>query len=159
MVSLLGVLILLAVVGGGVFVAYTGWAPLLGERSTPVHDENFHEPVTGAEFFPDGSAEDNLPFFTETLQDYVAGDSAIEGRPVVEAVVDAGFDRSAMEVSFDRTQTNLVADNIFVAVRIDESCLIGQLTTSKREAFAAVEPAVGPDQDLCLIGKTRPIDW
>lgn len=157
--TVIGTLALLAVLGGGVYVYFAGWSSLLGDRTAPVHEENFHESVKTVEFVPDGSAEENLPYFRKVLEDYATGDGAIRGEPVVDAVVEAGFDAAKMQVSFDRTETNLVADNIFVSVLVGEDCLVGQLTTGDRSAFAAVEPAVGPDQDVCLIGETRPIDW
>lgn len=116
-------------------------------------------PATAPTLVPGGSAEENLPFFQQTLLDFAGGAAPIEGQPVVDALVGAGFDRAAMQVSFDRTQTNLVSDNIFVSVRIAESCLIGQLITADRSLVAEVAPALGPDQNICLIGTTRPIDW
>lgn len=110
-------------------------------------------------FYPDGTAEDNLPYFTKTLQDYASGQGAVEGRPIVDAIAEAGFDKGSMQVSFDRTQTALVADSIYVSVRLGTECLIGQIQTSDRSVSAVAEPAVGPSDDICLIGKTRPIDW
>lgn len=110
-------------------------------------------------FHPEGSAEENLPFFTETLRAYARGDEPIEGRPIVDAMIEAGFEKQRMQLSFDRTKTGLVADNIFVSVRIGEECLIGQFLTGNREVTAELAPAVGPDREVCLIGETRAIDW
>lgn len=155
----IGILLLVAAVGAGVFVYFTGWSGLLGEEPPEARSENFHEPVGPAEFFPDGSAEDNYPYFTEVLKTYAEGSNAIQGQPVVDVLVEAGFDAGAMQVSFDRTETNLVADNIFVSVQIEQDCLIGQLTTGDREVTTQLAHAVGPEQNLCLIGETRPIDW
>jgi len=157
--TIVGVALLLAVIGAGVFIYFNGWSTLFGEQAAPVHEENFQKPAEPAKFYPDGSADDNLPYFTELLEKYAKGDGTIAGQPVVDAVVDGGFDVSAMQVSFDRTKTDLVADNIFVSVRIERDCLVGQLTTTDRQAFAIVAPALGPEHDICLIGKTRPIDW
>ncbi|MBN9612057.1 MAG: hypothetical protein J0H64_01070 [Actinobacteria bacterium] len=108
---------------------------------------------------PEGTAEENQPFFVATLSDYAAGDAPIEGRPLVDALAKAGFEKKAMQLSFDRTKTNLVADNIFVSVRFGKDCLIGQVLTGSRKVYTEVAPAVGPDGKLCLIGETRPIDW
>lgn len=154
------VALLVALLAAAGAVAWqNGWLTLPGEEGRqPVHEENFQKPAEPPKFFPDGSAEQNLPYFADVLQRYAAGEGAIEGRPVVDAVVEAGFDRAAMQVSFDRTETNLVADNIFVSVRIGADCLVGQLVTADREAYAVVAPAVGPDADVCLIGETREID-
>lgn len=131
--------------------------PTTTERPTSTQPPTTPEPAP--EFFPDGSAEDNLPYFAHVLSTFSAGGEAVEGQPVVDAVAAAGFDRAAMQVSYDRTKTDLVADNIFVSVRIGADCLIGQIVTADRSTFAVTEPAVGPDQSICLIGATRPIDW
>lgn len=108
---------------------------------------------------PDGTAEQNRAFFAATLQSFVVGEADVTGRRIVDALVDAGFPKSHMQVSFDRTKTDLVADAIYVSVRIDEDCLVGQVQTGSRETTTEVLGAVGPDTDLCLIGKTRPITW
>jgi len=156
---ILGVLILLSVIGAGVYVYFAGWSSLTGERSAPVHVDPPAKPDAPAEFVPDGTADENLPFFTLLLEDYAESDAEILGEPVVNVVAEGGFEKSQMQVSFDRTKTDLGADNIFVSVRIDGDCLIGQLSTGDRVASAITAPAVGPDRNLCLIGKTRPIDW
>lgn len=110
-------------------------------------------------FVPDGSASDNLPVFQETLREYAEGEGAVQGQPIVDAVSGVGFDKAAMQVSFDQSQTGLAADSIFVSVRIGEECLIGQIAAEGRDSAAEVMPAVGPENNVCLIGATRPIDW
>ena len=142
----------------GAAAGLTGCAPPEGDP-VQARDENFQKPAEPATHHPDGSAEDNLPYFAQTLEEFAAGDTPVEGAPIVDAVVAAGFDKAAMQVSFDRTQTGLVADSIYVSVRIGGDCLIGQVVTSDRSVTAVTEPAVGPAEDICLIGKTRPIDW
>lgn len=122
-------------------------------------NEQSAEPVEQPVFHPKGTAEENLPIFTATLAEYAKGSGAVEGRPIVDAVAGAGFKKKRMQVSLDRTKTNLVADSIFVSVRIGKDCLIGQVLTEKRRVYTEVAPAVGPGGKLCLIGKTRPIDW
>lgn len=114
-------------------------------------------PEVAPEFIPGGTAEENLPYFAHVLRSYGEGTGAVRGQPIVDAVVAAGFDPALMQVSFDQTKTNLVADNIFVSVRVDASCLIGQVVSEDRSTFAVVEPAVGPNGDICLIGNTAPI--
>lgn len=116
-------------------------------------------PATPAVFVPGGTAEENLPFFTQTLLEYAAGDAPIEGQPIVDAVAAGGFDKADMQVSFDHSKTNLVADSIYVAVRAGEQCLIGQIATAERDVAAEAVAATGPGRDVCLIGSTRQIDW
>lgn len=108
---------------------------------------------------PEGSAQARLADFTGALDAFANGTASVAGESMVNALIDAGFDRQAMQVSFDTTQTNLVADSIFVSVRIDESCLLGQVVTETRELATSIAPAIGPDKNICLIGKTRQIDW
>ena len=131
----------------------TGPVPETPEREIPA------VPESTPELIPDGTAAENLPYFTEVIRGYAAGEAPIEGEPVVNAVADAGFERTQMQVSFDRSETNLVADNIFVSVRIGTDCLIGQLVVEGREFVSRVEPALGPDRSICLLGETRIIDW
>lgn len=130
-----------------------GPTPETPPRETPA------APEVAPEFVPEGSAEENLPIFTETLRQYSEGDTAIEGQPIVDAIANVGFNRDDMQVSFDRTKTDLVADHIFVSVRVDQECLIGQVVTDDRSFVTEVMPAVGPEENICLIGETRAIDW
>ncbi|EYT53789.1 hypothetical protein H490_0109475 [Leucobacter sp. UCD-THU] len=130
-----------------------GPTPETPERTEPA------VPETAPEFFPEGSAADNLPYFTEVLRAFAAGEQPVQGAPVVDAVAAAGFDKTAMQVSFDESQTGLAADSIFVSVRIGADCLIGQVVAEDRGFAAEAKPALGPAQDICLIGSTRVIDW
>lgn len=125
----------------------------------PTHEENFQEPVTPPELVPGGSAADNLPYFRESIRQFGLGEQPVQGVAVVDHLVAAGFDKAAMQVSFDESKTNLVADNIFVSVRFGEECLIGQIVVADRSFATEEAPAVGPEKSLCLIGATRPIDW
>lgn len=143
----------------GVVAALGGCALLEGPTPETPPRETPAVPAAPPEFFPEGSASDNLPYFTETVRAFAAGDQPVTGEPIVNAIADAGFDRGAMQVSFDETKTGLAADSIFVSVRIGEDCLIGQLVTADRSFVAEVQPVVGPNADLCLIGNTRPITW
>ena len=132
-------------------------APALIER--PTKDENFQKPEAPPEFFPEGTADENLPYFHETLRQFAVGTAPVQGAPVVDALAAAGFDKTKMQVSFDESKTDLVADNIFVSVLIGQDCLIGQVVVADRSFVTEAAPAVGPDKSLCLIGTTRPIDW
>lgn len=128
-----------------------GPTPETPQRETPA------APEVAPELIPGGTAEENLPYFTEVLRNYTAGDGEVQGAPIVAAVTAAGFDPALMQVSFDQTKTNLVADNIFVSVRVDATCLIGQIVTEDRSFVAETAPALGPNGDICLIGTTAPI--
>jgi len=105
-------------------------------------------------FEPDGSAEDNLPYFnfvnSQLLQNGNPG-----GRPVIDNLVAAGFDKSAMEVTADRTPLGRDVDSLQFSVRIGDECLIGQAGAGGYTAIVAPSLRTGG----CLIGKTRAIDW
>ena len=153
---------------GAVAAGLGGCAPagVTADRVTPTPSDAASQetepdlvPEEPAQLIPDGGAEANLPFFSEVLRQFSAGTEAVEGRPVVDALVAAGFDRAAMQVSFDRSKTGLVADSILVSVLLGGECLIGQVVTADRSTFATIAPALTEGQNLCLIGNTRPIDW
>lgn len=106
---------------------------------------------------PDGSAEDNLALFTLVMND-VWGDSGdVHGRDYIDALVAAGFDKSAMQVTADETSVGNAADAIQFSVRWGDECLVGQVGPSTEVPTAVVLPLL-PEGD-CLIGKTRSIDW
>lgn len=137
-------------------VILQGPAPATPERtSVPAPSPEDEQPTHQ----PDGTAEDNLAYFQATLGAYAASESPIEGKPIVDALAAAGFEKANMQVSYDSTRTNLVADNIFVSVRFDDSCLVGQFVTESRELFVETADALGADKTICIIGTTRPIDW
>jgi len=78
-----------------------------------------------------------------------------DGRSVVDALVAAGFDKAAMEVTPDSTALGLDADSIQFSVRIDESCIVGQ--SGNVGYHSVVLPVLATGR--CLVGKTRTIDW
>lgn len=149
----------LLVVGLGSTLAACTVIEQIVPQATPTRTEPSPEPDTEPVFSADGSAAENLPFFVRTLQQFAAGEGPIEGQPVVDALAAAGFEKSAMQVSFDHTTIGLPVDNLFVSVRIGADCLVGQLVPEGREYTAMSAPAVGPDENICIIGETRPIDW
>ena len=107
---------------------------------------------------PDGSAADNLPLFAQITQDVWATEQRAAGRAYIDALVAAGFDKAAMQVTYDETSIGDPVDSIQFAVRWDdEECLVGQVGPSIPEPAAKVLPALGTDR--CLLGATRPIDW
>ncbi|MDO4241483.1 MAG: hypothetical protein Q4C71_03015 [Microbacteriaceae bacterium] len=116
--------------------------------------------VAEAKLVPGGSAADNEPFFAKVTQDYVAGGGSFDGVSIVNAYVAAGFNKAHMQITPDKTRVlHNAADSIFFAVRYGDSCLMSQFVPGDRSFVVKREPSVAPEKNVCIIGKTRPIDW
>ena len=107
------------------------------------------------QFLPNGDAEDNKAYFDSIASVVSAENRTPRGRKFVDALVAGGFDKEAMEVTFDKTAIDLFADNVQFSVLIDGSCIIGQ------DGNVGYQSTVLPmlTTGTCLIGETRPIDW
>lgn len=103
----------------------------------------------------EGTAADNLAYFDLVNTTFIGGGVAIDGRAFIDNLVAAGFPKSDMEVTSDRTAINGAADNIQFAVRINGTCLIGQYGNVGYASTTADLLETG----RCLVGQTRPIDW
>jgi hypothetical protein len=103
----------------------------------------------------DGSAEENLDYFDAVNERLLDEQDAPGGRAFIDNLIEAGFDRSAMEVTRDRTAVDLAADNIQFSVRIGEECLLGQFGNTGYVSTVGDVLSTG----RCLVGRTRPIDW
>ena len=102
---------------------------------------------------PGGSAADNLAYFDSVA----SAVTEIDGRSYIDALTAAGFDKTQMEVTFDRTKTDLAADTIQFAVRFNGECLLGQNGPASGGYHSSVTPPLA--SGMCLIGATRSIDW
>ncbi|MBX3193537.1 MAG: hypothetical protein KF727_00365 [Microbacteriaceae bacterium] len=102
-----------------------------------------------------GTAEDNLAYFNMVNRDVVRSESKPDGRMFIDSLVAAGFPKSSMELTPDRTTIGAQADQIQFAVRMNGTCLLGQYGFDMYSGVAAPLLADGK----CLIGTTRPIDW
>lgn len=104
---------------------------------------------------PDGTAEENLPYFDSVNNALFAAAPQSNGRAIIDSLVAAGFDKSAMQVTPDTTPTHNNADSIQFAVQFGSECLIGQFGGGEYTSVTGPALATGG----CLVGKTRPIDW
>jgi ABC-type transport system substrate-binding protein len=104
---------------------------------------------------PDGSALQNLDYFDAVNERLIEDQDAPDGRAFIDSLVNAGFDRGAMEVTPDRTAVDLAADNIQFSVRMGEKCLLGQFGNTGYVSVVGDVLSTGK----CLVGRTRPIDW
>lgn len=107
---------------------------------------------------PDGSAEDNLPIFSAVTEQVWASENRTSGRAYVDALVAAGFDRNAMQVTQDLTTVGNPVESLQFSVSwAGEECLVGQVGPSTGEPVTVVVDQLA--EGRCLVGNTRPIDW
>lgn len=107
---------------------------------------------------PEGTADDNLPVFTATAESIWATEQRGSGRAYIDALIGAGFDREAMQVTQDQTTVGNPAESLQFSVRWgDDECLVGQVGPSTGQVVTTVMPQLA--EGRCLVGTTRPIDW
>jgi hypothetical protein len=106
---------------------------------------------------PDGTATDNLPFFTTIVATVAGTPEAGSGRAYIDALVANGFDKSAMQVTQDSSTVGNPAESIQFSVRWGEECLVGQVGPATGAPVTVVLPGLATGD--CLIGSTRAIDW
>lgn len=104
---------------------------------------------------PNGTALQNLAYFDEVNTKFIDEGGDLSGRPFIDNLVKAGFSKSDMEVTPDRTTVDLAADNISFSVRLGKTCLIGQYGNTGYSSTA--QPLLSTGR--CLVGTTRTIDW
>lgn len=113
---------------------------------------------TPAAYDPDGTAEANLPVFRSVATSVWATDKRGSGRAYVDALIAAGFDRAAMQVTNDTSTVGNPAETMMFSVRWGaEECLIGQVGPSTGGVVTTVMPQLA--EGRCLVGTTRAIDW
>ncbi|MFT3799250.1 DUF6993 domain-containing protein [Microbacterium sp.] len=135
----------------------TATPPAPASTPTPTVTVSPSPTPTGPALVPDGSADDNLPLFEAVMNEVAATDARYQGRAYIDALVAAGFDKTAMEVTQDLTTVGNQADSIQFSVRWDGECLVGQVGPSIPTPTALVMDEI--PGGTCLIGQTRPIDW
>jgi hypothetical protein len=158
-----GITAVLAFAGAAIFVGVAGC--VAGPASTVTHAPTSPAttapatPVSDAAsaLRPELSASENLAFFDSVNIDVVAANGAAGGRDFIDALVGAGFDKTQMQVTADRTTVDLQADSVQFAVLFQGECLVGQYGPASGGYHSAVRPALGTGG--CLVGQTRPIDW
>ena len=132
-------------------------APATTVPPSPEASEPAPSPEAVASLRPELAASENLAYFDAVNQQVVAANPEAGGRDFIDALVAAGFDRAAMQVTADTTTIGDPADSIQFAVRFQEECLVGQYGPKSDGYHGAVRPLLGTG--ACLVGQTRPIDW
>lgn len=115
------------------------------------------EPAAEPSLRPELAASENLAYFDLVNQRVIAANAEAGGRDFIDALVAAGFDKAAMQVTADTTTIGDRADSIQFAVRFQDECLVGQFGPKSEGYHGAVRPVLGTG--ACLVGATRPIDW
>jgi hypothetical protein len=109
----------------------------------------------GPALVPDGTAQNNKPFFDSVNEALLVENAKPDGRGFIDSLVAAGFAKKDMEVTPDKTAIGLDRDNIQFSVKFDTECLIGQFgNVGYHSTIAPVTQT-----DTCLVGTTRAIDW
>lgn len=113
-------------------------------------------PVVIPKFLPNGTALANKAYFDYVNKTLLDKKPDAGGQAIIDNLIEAGFDKAAMQVTPDRTAVlALNADSIQFSVQAFEQCLIGQI--SGHGYTSVIGPIVS--DGICLAGKTRPIDW
>ncbi len=112
---------------------------------------------SAAALVPEGTAEQNLPWFRQVVQKVWAGPDRVHGRAYIDALVAAGFPKAAMQVTEDLSTVGNPAESVQFSVLWKGSCLVGQVGPATGDPVAVVLPQLATGG--CLLGKTRPIDW
>lgn len=112
-------------------------------------------PSYAAAFDPNAGASGNQAFFDLVNKATISLDSSPGGKKMINALVEAGFPKTAMELTPDRTAIDLSADNIQFSVLLGDECLIGQ--EGNIGYNSTVQPVLGSGK--CLVGVTRKITW
>lgn len=150
-VAALGATVLLSV------LALTGCASPRVDHSPASSPGPVSTPTPQATLVPNGSAQQNLPFFNQVNKQTLARNSNAQGRDFLEALVSAGFSKAAMQVTADKTTVNLSPGSIQFSINIGDYCLIGQNGSGSGGYHGEVAPALAGN--VCLIGQTVPINW
>lgn len=132
-------------------------APATTAPASPAASEPTASPDAVLSLQPELAASENLAYFDSVNQQVIAANPEAGGRDFVDALVAAGFDRAAMQVTADTTTIGDPADSIQFAVRFQEECFVGQYGPKSDGYHGAVRPLLGTG--ACLVGQTRPIDW
>ncbi len=94
--------------------------------------------------------------FDDAVRGQLAKRPKSGGEAITKALVAAGFSRSGMQVTADRTTVGLAVPSVQFAVRWQGECLIGQSGPGAGEYTSQL---AAPVDGSCLLGATRPITW
>ena len=156
----IGVGLALALTGCAAAQVETGASPTASSAVTPTATASpSPSPSVAAEpvLVPDGTAQDNLPVFSAVVAAVWATPQQVIGQAYVDSLVAAGFDKAAMQLTPDQSTVGNAAESIQFSVRWGDECLVGQVGPATGAPVTVVVPVI--EEDTCLVGTTRAIDW
>lgn len=113
-------------------------------------------PTPTPEIQLEGTAGQNQAYFDMVNRRLIDAGGTLDGRAFIDNLVAAGYPKTEMEVTPDRTAIGGAADSVQFSIRINGTCLLGQYGPDIGYASDAA-PLLGTGK--CLVGATRPIDW
>lgn len=111
------------------------------------------EPSGPPTLIPDGTAEQNKPYWDLKLAEYQATYGLGSTETLRAHLVGSGFDQGRMELTYDFTSIGLAVDSIDSAVRFGDECLIGTVRSDRWSSMIVSVLSTGK----CLIGTTVPL--
>ena len=108
------------------------------------------KPTKDPVLLPNGSAKDNLYYFSWVIEKTLAADPAADSFAIAQAVGAAGFDPATVQFTFSRTAAGLAADTSEVAVQFGGQCVIGQFGPVAPKVISRVLPVLATGG--CLLG-------
>ena len=150
---LLGVV---AVAAAGLLLAGCATQTDGGTSSTATQTVADATPSAPPTYAPGGGADENKAIFDATLKQLVAADPEVSGETMAQGLIDAGFDKTQIEFTRDRTTIDLEAAFVMIAVKMpDDRCLVGQ-----RNAKGYVSEVLAPiSTGQCIVGAPLKVDW
>lgn len=99
---------------------------------------------------PNGSANDNLSYFTWIIEKTLAENPAADSYAIAQAVGAAGFDPATVQFTSSSTAAGLDADSSEVAVQFAGQCLVGQFGPIFPNVISLAMPVLSTGG--CLLG-------
>lgn len=113
-------------------------------------------PTPDPVFVPEGTAEDNLAYFTKIVQDQWAAGAGVDAKRYTDALAAAGFDKAAMQTGQSKTTIGNDVDSLQFSVLFKDQCLMGQVGSLSGDPTAVVMNQVAGGG--CFIGNTVPVE-
>lgn len=146
----------------GLITALTVSLVLVNLLQRPTVDADEVTPTLNADepppkLLPYANATVNQKYFDYVVLSLIETQPNSTGPQIVDALVAAGFDKAAMQLTDDTTSIGLDAGSIQFSVLWQGQCIIGQFGDASNGYRSTVTQQL--PGGLCLVGTTRPINW